>query len=159
MALALTTGSFQTVSGPTRVPLTPAAASIGYSVDEPGKVVLTNVSASLLQPNSIRMEVTDVANIFTRSQATPLPGQRVDGVSILVEVNEVWCVADAGNTAVAPYYMPVKAHMVLRLPNDALVDSDAVASLVQRLEGAFQRSAAQTLAEGVNNPMHKVLRY
>lgn len=159
MALALTTGSFQTVSGPTRVPLTPAAASVGYSIDEPGKVVLTNVSASLLQPNNIRMEVADVANIFSKSPATALPGQRVDGVSILVEVNEVWCVADAANTAVIPYYMPVKAHMVLRLPNDPFCDSTAVAALVQRLEGAMQRSAAQTLAEGVNNPLHKVLRY
>lgn len=159
MALTLTTGSFQTVSGPTRVPLTPAAASIGYSVDEPGKAVLTNVSASLLQPNSIRIEVSDVANIFAKQTTQPVAGQRIDGVSILVEVNEVWCVNDPANTAVEPYYMPVKAHMVLRLPNDPFCDSAAVAALIQRLEGALQRSAAQTLAEGVNNPLHKVVRY
>lgn len=159
MALALTTGSFQTVSGPTRVPLTPAAASVGYSIDEPGKAVLTNVDASLVQPNSIRLEVADVTNIFSRSSITPLSGQRTDGVSILVEVNEVWCVADAADTSVTPYYMPVKAHMVLRLPNDTFCDDDAVASLIQRLEGALQRSAVQTLAEGVNYPLHRVCRY
>lgn len=159
MALALTTGSFQTVAGPTRTPSTPAAASVGYSIDEPGKAVLTNINASLLQPNSIRLEVADVANIFSKTSITPLSGQRVDGLSILVEVNEVWCVADGADPSVPPYYMPVKAHMVLRLPNDSFCDSAAVAALIQRLEGAFQRSAAQTLAEGVNNPLHKVVRY
>lgn len=159
MALALTTGTFQTVSGVTRVPLTPAAASIGYSVDEPGKVRLTNVGASLLQPNSIRIEVADVSNIFSKTSVTPTVGQRVDGVSILVEVNEVWCVADAGNTATTPYYMPIKAHMVLRLPNDSFCDASAVAALIQRLVGALQRSSTQTLEEAVINPLHKVVRY
>lgn len=159
MALALTTGSFQTVSGPTRVPYTPAAASIGYSVDEPGKVTLTNVSANILQPNTIRLETTTVSDVFSKSPAVAATGQRKDGVSILVEVNEVWKVEDAANTAVIPYYLPVKAHMVLRLPNDTFVTEAAVAALIQRLEGAFQRSAAQTLAEGIANPLHGVVRY
>jgi hypothetical protein len=139
--------------------MTPAAASVGYSIDEPGKVVLTNVNASLVQPNTIRMEVAAVNNVFARSLVTPVAGQRVDGLSILLEVNEVWCVADAADPSVVPYYLPIKGHMVLRLPNDSFVDSAAVAALVQRVEGGFQRTAAQTLAEGVNNPLHQVLRY
>jgi len=147
------------VSGPTRVPYTPAAASIGYSTDEPGKAVLTNIAGDLLQPNSIRLEISAITDIFAKTVVNPLTSQRKDGQSILVEVNEVWKVHDASDTSVAPYFLPVKAHMVLRLPNDTFVDSAAVAALIQRLEGAAQRSAAQTLADGITNPLHGVVRY
>lgn len=159
MALTLTTSSFQTVAGPTRLPYTPDPASMAYQVDEPGKALIVNTAAPLTQPNSIRLEVSTVNDVFARSPVQAGPEQRKDGLSLLVEVNEVWMVNDPANTAVLPYYLPIKAHMVLRLPNDTFVTSANVASLVQRLEGAMQRAAAQTLADGLTNPLHGVVRY
>lgn len=158
MALSLVTGSAQTANCATTVPLYPATVSFAFAKDDPGEAVYQNVDAALDQPNSIRYAVTTVSNLFKGTPLTPTSGQRVDGLSMLVQVMETWKIDDAAD-ALAPYYFPVSAHMVLKVPNDALVTSAVVGPLVRRLLGAVYRNGTDSIDAAINPLLHGIVRF
>jgi len=112
------------------------------------------------QPNTIRLAYQQVTDIFKGNPQglTPASGQSVVGSSVLVQVREVWKVDDAGDT-LAPIYLPVSAHMVLRLPTDDLVDAAAVGGLVKRLVGAVYRNGTDAITVAYGNVMRGITEY
>jgi len=158
MALSLATGSAQSSNCSTQTPLYPATGSYAFAKDDPGEAIMSNTAGALDQPNTVRYAVSNVADVFKNASLSPSAGQRVDGLSILVQVNEVWKIDDAADS-LAPIYFPASAHMVLKVPNDALVTSSVLSSLVLRLVGAPFRNGTDTLAVAYNPLLHSICRF
>lgn len=159
MAISLVTGSAQGLDlTATQTLLIPNLDAFSYSKDDPGESVFTSVSAALDQPNAIRHAVSSVADVFKNTPVVPEVGQRVDGLSVLTQVTEVWKVYDATDASVKPYYLPVSAHFVLRFPNDALVVPQRIWDLTLRLLGATCRAAADDPVDQMSKLMHGITR-
>lgn len=158
MAIVLATGTQQTVSATALNPLAPVVASYLAQKDDPGETIYSNIVTALDQPNKLRFSVSPVADVFKNAEATALAGQRVDGLNILCQVTEVWKVYDGADNSVIPYYLPVSAHQVLKIPIDANVTDAAVAALMARLTGATLHGTVLTLTGGIGPLMHGVTR-
>lgn len=148
MALAIGYGTGQTGSAATAV--TPKVLNVlnwRYLSEEPGESVYVNTAGALDQPNSIRHGYSVVRDVFKNSPVDPIEGQRVDGISILCQVNEVWKVYDDASTSVTPLLLPASAHFVLKLPINALVTSTSAVGILNRLMGSFYRSVDTAQAD------------
>lgn len=156
MAITLATGTAQALATPTHTPLAPDVGDFAYSKDDPGESILTNVAAPLDQPNSIRYAVTRVADMFKGTPVTAQAGQRTDGNSYLIQLNEVWKEYDSADSSVVPYYHPISAHIVLKLPTNALVTGAVVETLLLRLLGAIQRNATDDLDVALEPLLHGI---
>jgi len=155
LSVTMATGTAQTVTGAAVTPLAPAAGDYSYLVDDPGMAILKNVSAALDQPSTIKYGVSPAPDMFKNSEATPITGQRLDGLNILVQVNEVWKVTD---TDLGIRYLPVSGHMVLKVPIDEQVTAAAVAALGNRVIGATVRGISGTVSDGLDLLLHGVTR-
>lgn len=150
MAIALVTGTGLTTSVPTQTPLMPAAGTFRLRSTSPTESVFVNTSGALDQPNQVRHAVQSVADVFKNTGVVPDSGQRITGMSILSQVTEVWKVEDAANTAFDPYYLPVSAHFVLKIPDDALITSSVLEAFTRRMLGTIWGNAAHTLAQALD---------
>lgn len=155
MAITVETGTGQTTSGTALTPLAPDAGSYGYTVDDPGQAVMKNVVNALDQPNTVRCQVATVADVFKGSDVAAAAGQRTDGLSILVQITESWKVTDSVTGDV--YYLPISAHMVLKIPVDANITGALLQALVTRLVGSLDRGAAD-VADSLTSLSHGVVR-
>lgn len=135
----------------------PATSSFNYLKDDPGESILVNVVGGLDQPEQIRYSVTSVPDIFKASPVNPIAGQRPDGISVLVQLTQVLKVTP--ETEGAPVrYLPVSAHMVLKLPIDPDIDSGVITNLVSQLVGSVCRNQMETLGEAYLPLLHGVTR-
>lgn len=155
MSITVETGTGQTSSGTALTPLAPAPGSYGFTVDDPGQAVMKNVVNGLDQPNTIRYSLATVADVFKGSDVSAAAGQRADGLSILAQITESWKVTDS--VTGEAYYLPVSAHMVLKVPVDANVTGALLAALVARLAGALDRGTTD-MAEVLTSLSHGVVR-
>lgn len=159
MSLTLVSATGQTTSAPTRTPKIPDSGLFVFKSDEAGESVMENTSAPITQPNAVRYAVGVVSDVFKNTPANPASGQRKDGKSILIQINETWKLYDPANTALAPIYLPVQAHMVLRFPVDESITSTELAALVDRLVGAATRDDEQTLASALDPLLHGITKF
>lgn len=149
MAITLDTGDSQANAAVAAAPLHLDADAFKLLKDDPGECQLANVAGTLDQPNTIRYSVQPIADIFNAAPIDPDADQRRDGHSYLIQVNETWKKYDAADTSVTPVYFPASAHMVLKLPVDALVTADVAKLLVRRLLGALTMSATDSIEDGL----------
>jgi hypothetical protein len=126
----------------------PAVGSLGQTSDVPGEAVYRNVTGTLDQPNTLRFGYSVIKDIYQNSPIDAAAGQRRDGISLLTQLNEVWVVDDAADSAAA-LYLPASAHMIVKLPIDALVTSGVVGAFIRRLHGAYFTAADSTSAEAI----------
>jgi hypothetical protein len=156
MSNTLVIGSAQTITSETILtPKVPVFGSYAYSVDDPGNAILKNVVGALDQPHSIRYAINSVADVFKQSEVAPYAGQSTAGVNILVQLNESWKIQQA-MTSLDIGYLPVSAHIVLKLPTDALVTSSVVEALLARLIGTLSRSSVGTRESVLDLLLHGV---
>lgn len=158
MAITLATGTGQALSVPTLTPKAPSLATYAYSKDVPGEAIYTNVVGALDQPNSLRHGVTSVADVFRNTPVTANADQRRDGLSLLTQVNEVWKVYDNADNSVLPYYLPVSAHVVLKLPTDANITAAIVRDLMLRLIGSPCRNGTDAYDVAIGPWVHGITR-
>jgi len=158
MAITLATGSAQGSNCATQTPLYPTTGSYAFSKDDPGEAIYSNIAGTIDQPNSIRYGFESVADMFKGTPFSPAEGQVAQGLSMLVQVNELWKFDDAADT-LAPLYVPVSARMVLKVPQDALVTSAVVSALSMRLLGAIFRNGTDSYATAVNGLLHGITRF
>lgn len=133
--------------GTTSVPSLPLAGSLPrplptevvYVKDEPGEAVFRNPAAGLAYPTKHRVSVQDVANVFTGSDAKPIAGQNTSGISILLQLTEVWREGYYTDTEMPLPLVPVSAHLVLKVPSSVLVTPAQLSGLVSRLLGGIIR--------------------
>lgn len=149
MALTLSNGSGQqtqvTSSNP---PLMPTVGNYAETLDSPGEAIFRFVTGALDQPNTIRFGYQVIPDIFRNSPIEPAVDQRRDGLSLLLQVNEVWKVDDAADS-VAALYLPASCHTVVKLPIDALITSVTVSAFMRRCLGAAFTVEDDVLADAI----------
>lgn len=158
MALSLATGSAQTTAGASLTPFYLPIASYPVSERKVGETNYKNTSGTIDMPNTIRLASSIVPNMFSKTAVTPADGQELRGVSMLAQVLETWTVNDAADELPTLYY-PASAHLVVKVPSDALVTSTVVADLVRRLLGVVLRDNDDTLATMWNNMLHGITEF
>lgn len=148
MAIALATGSGSTTNvTAAQTLLMPTVGSFKLLANSPNEAVYVNVAGALDQPNKVRHAVSVIPDVFKGLDIEPDAGQRTDGLSILSQITELWKVDDAANSSFNPYYLPVSAHMVIKVPVDALITSQVLGNLFLRLAGSVWGAAGQSLAQ------------
>lgn len=114
-------------------------AVLNYKADfsmvqaSPSELVLTNLTSPIDRPETIRYSVNAIKDIYkgTGIDPTSYSASR-RGVSLLAQLTDRWTVADTVDTTYN-VTLPVQAHMVLKLPADAVITPDMVKLLVGRL--------------------------
>lgn len=160
MSINISTGCTDTIlSGVTAPSLT--LPVLNYEADfrvksESGKeTVLVNTSCPLDQVETVRFGFSEVANIYAKSglNSDQIPGS-VKGVNVLAQINETIKVTDTANSAFAQY-LPISAHIVIKVPQSGYVTPTVINALVTRLIGTLYQNGVSTmpaLSKGVLTP-------
>lgn len=144
--------------------LTFAVAPLNYDADfrvieeGVGKVIYTDVTSPQDQPSTLRIAQQGNANVYSRTSIDPsayLPNRR--GTDTIVEVREVWSETETTDSALLRL-MPVRVAITLSLPTSPLITADAVEELVQRAVAALFTQGEATIAEGLTDLTHGVVK-
>lgn len=113
--------------------------------DEPGEVILTNLTSPVIYPEKMRISTSDVSNVYSGSSIeASLYSPTKRGTSVLIQMTEIWKVTDDTDTSYE-VALPVSAHLVIKVPNHELVTPEAVQTLVGRLiSGLYDSGSTQT---------------
>lgn len=121
--------------------------------DKPGEIVLSNITAPVAQPETLRIAFSEVADVFKNAA---IDASGVDygdappirrGLSILVQLNTV--VTD-GNSS--PY--PASANFTFKLPVGADPLGSEVETLLERLLGALYETGETSVNNRVSALIH-----
>lgn len=93
---------------------------------------LNNALAPTDRPDRFRFASSAVQNVYESTGIDPaywLPSHR--GTSILCQLTDVYTAADA--TSGISYYLPLSAHLVLKVPNTDILTLDDIETFLMRL--------------------------
>lgn len=106
-------------------------------------VTLTNITSPAGKPETYRISVSPVKDIYKNSDIDPaLYGPTRKGVSLLVAHTQVKTAVDA--TTGLTYDIPVKSHLVSVIPLDALVTPAIIEAEVGRMVTALYETGLAT---------------
>lgn len=108
-------------------------------------VVLTNLTSPLDKPETFRVAVSDVADIYKGAGIDSAQyGPSRKGKSLLCGLNSIYTVTDSV-TGVS-YDLPIKTHIVITTPNDAVVTPAMIEAAVGRMLAGLYESGSATTA-------------
>lgn len=113
-------------------------------VDEPGEVVLVNVSCNGATPEMARFAVSDIADIF-KNASIDAPSIIPAGASFSKKGVSLLIQATMTATDASGIQYPVSAHLVLRFPSAPGIASDDMMS-------ALGRALGHVYETGTSNP-------
>lgn len=119
------------------------------------EVVLVNTTTPLDQSETIRFGYSEIADIYAKSgiNSDLITGSK-KGINLLTQINEVMKVTDTTNSAFVQY-LPVSAHLVIKVPQSSYIDTSAVEALINRLISTLYEngvSSIPALSKGVLAP-------
>lgn len=139
MAKTLNVGYTDTALSPDPGTLNLVRAKINFVKDfrvkenKENEMILTNLTSPFDRPETLRVGYSRVKDVYVNSQIDPsVYSPSKAGVSILTQLSETFSVTDT----VDPSYrvdLPVKAHLVITVPNSADITVNMVETLVGRL--------------------------
>lgn len=114
-------------------------------VDDPDEAVLTNLTAPQGRPEKYRWAYSEIPDVYRNTDIEPaLRNQTKGGVQVLCELTDTWSVTDTED-ATFNVALPVKAHIVLRIPNTDYLQVEQVQYLINRLiAGLYDQGSAST---------------
>lgn len=127
-------------------PLSISVPQLDYSKDfsrdtrvsRSGEVILTNVTSPLDQPETLRLAIENVANVYANTQI-PTYNRSVTtrGVQLLLQTNDILRVSDAASSDVdcccdGSFDLPISCHMVIRVPLNQYITADVVMQVAKR---------------------------
>lgn len=123
--------------------------------DSPKEVILSNITSPLDQPESIRYGYSDIANIYANAglNSDQVIGSK-NGMSILTQLNTTLKITDDTGATVLGY-LPISAHVVLKVPKSGYITEDILKSVTSRLIGTLYsdgKSNVMTLLRGAITP-------
>lgn len=134
---------------------------LNYGVDYRVKVessketILTNTSSPLDQPETIRFGFSEIADVYSKSGLnTDQVSGTLKGLNLLSQINEVIKVTDTTNAAFAQY-LPISAHLVIKVPQSGYITPAMINSLITRLVGTLYENGVSNLpalSKGVLTP-------
>lgn len=112
------------------------AKDFAVVTDEPGSLVLTNITSPIDQPEKIRWGYQNINNVYANSGIDPAyyaPSKR--GISIVSQVSEVWKVGETTDTCGCPLpvYLPVEGHVVFKVPTHSAITENMVEAFLRRV--------------------------
>lgn len=137
------------VSGVTS--LTFPRAILNYKADfrvksnQPGEVILTNLTSPVDRPETIRIGASNIANVYNGSgieASLAAPTKR--GVSVLAQVTDIITVTDSAD----PDYridLPVSYHVVIKIPANENLTSALIQEGLGRLVSCMFETGSTTL--------------
>lgn len=105
-----------------------------------GESVLVNTGTPTDRLEIVKTAIKDVKNIYNGTGIIPgyqSPNQT--GKQLLVQMNEVWSKVDSADSTFRQD-LPVQCHLVIKLPNEALISEADVRELIGRLVGVLSES-------------------
>lgn len=160
MSINISTGCTDTaVSGVTAPSITMPVLNYGvdYRVKSESnkEVVLVNTSCPLDQIETVRFGFSEIANIYAKSglNSDQISGP-LKGVNVLAQINETLKVTDTANAAYSQY-LPVSAHMVIKVPQSGYITPAIVNTLITRLVATLYENGVSnisSLTKGVLAP-------
>lgn len=127
--------------------LMPVNFPVDFSVmeDVAGEVIVTNSTCAVDRPERFRFAASDVKDVYKGTDIDPnlyTPSRR--GVSVVIQLTDVYSLTDDTNTSYQAA-LPVSGHLVLKMPNNALLTGDMVKTFLSRLvDGAFTTGLVDT---------------
>lgn len=119
------------------IPVINWSADFAVKTATPGEITLVNTTTPFDQTEKIRFGYSEVADIYKNSDlSSDQQSISKTGVNVLVQVTENVKVTDSANPSFVQY-LPLSAHIVLKVPKSAYIDDATVASLIQRLVGTL----------------------
>jgi hypothetical protein len=110
-----------------------------------GEVVVTNLTSPVDRPERFRIAFSEVANVYSGSGIDPTcyaPSKK--GVSVLIQLTDIYSVTDDTDASYR-VDLPVSAHLVLKIPSNENITSDAIQALVGRLvSGLYDTGSEET---------------
>lgn len=138
MSLNIATGCTDTpIDGVTApqltLPLLNYKADYRVKSESSKEAIITNITTPLDQPESIRFGISEIANIYSKSGInTDLISGPMKGINVLTQINEVIKVTDSANAAFSQY-LPMSAHLVLKIPQSGYITEAVVNTFIKRL--------------------------
>lgn len=121
------------------------SADFAERSDTDGSLVLANITSPLDRVEQVRYARQEVKNVYQNTSIDPkVQSPNRKGVQLLVEFTDIATVTDTSD----PSYrvdLPIKTHVVIRVPNDALVDGAVVQTHLGRVvSGLFDTGSTTT---------------
>lgn len=144
------------VSAPTlTIPVVNYSTDYRVKSDSSKEVILSNITSPLDQAETIRLGFSEIANVYTNAglNADQIIGPK-NGVSLLTQLTTTLKVTDDTGANVLGY-LPISAHMVIKVPKSSYITNDIVKTIVTRLTGTLYSEGtinALTLLRGALSP-------
>lgn len=105
-----------------------------------GESVLVNTGSPTDRLEVVRTAIKDIKNIYNGTGIIPgFQSPNQTGRQLLVQINETWAKVDSSDASYRQD-LPVQAHLVIKLPNEALISENDVVELIGRLVGLLSES-------------------
>lgn len=110
-----------------------------------GEIVLVNTTTPYDQNEKIRFGFSEISDVYKNSDlGIDQQSTSKAGVNILVQITENVKVTDSA-IAGALAYLPLSAHLVLKVPKSAYIDDAMVATLIKRLIGSLYKNGTMDI--------------
>lgn len=160
MSTVISTGTSDTTisgaSAPTlTLPIINYGADFRVKTESSSEVVVVNTTSPLDQPESIRFGYSEIADIYAKSGLnSDLVSGTKKGINLLVQVNDTIKVSDP-TAPTFVQYLPISAHVVIKVPQSSVITPAVVQTLINRLCGSLYENATTnlpSLLKGVLKP-------
>lgn len=139
------------------VPTLAWTTDFALTTEDADKSVVTNIQCPVDQPETMRWQISDVANVYNGTGIDPsVFATSKRGVSLLVQVNDIFRVADADKPGFQ-MDLPVSTHIVVKIPKSQYITSEMIQQVVYRnisalLGNAWGTDRLEQLVRGALTP-------
>jgi hypothetical protein len=139
-----------TVSGaatPTLAPIPVINWNADFSVktESAGEIVLVNTTTPYDQNEKVRFGFSEISDVYKNSDlGLDQQSSSKAGVNILVQITENVKVVDSTISG-AVAYLPLSAHLVLKVPKSAYIDDATISTLLKRLIGTLYKNGTMDI--------------
>lgn len=159
IATGFTSTPIAGVTNPTiTVPLQNWAVDFAVTTDAPGDTAVTELTALVDQPVSVRVSQRANSNVYARTDIDPsayLPSRA--GTDTMIERREVWAETDSTD-ATYRKLSPVRCAVNITVPAYGNITDQQVLDLVKRTLAGLYDTSGTTVIDVVNPILHGVTK-
>lgn len=133
-------------------------ADFAVKEDEPGSMILTNLTTPLDRAEVIRYGRSEVKNVYNNTSIDPkVQSPNRKGVQLLVQIQDVATVTDSDDAAFR-VDLPIQTHVVIKVPADAAITGSVIQQHLGRVvsalydTGSMNTSRIEKLLRGALEP-------
>lgn len=125
----------------TPIPVINWASDFAVKTESAGEIVLVNTTTPYDQNEKIRFGFSEISDVYKNSDlGVDQQSTSKAGVNVLVQITENVKVTDSAVSSGALAYLPLSAHIVLKVPKSAYIDDAVVTTLLKRLIGTLYKN-------------------